>query len=231
MKRGIIFVKTMRDFRKFLSEHKHFYSLLLLVPILIWFKYLEKTLVPKYMIHVSLDDRVPFVKEFVIPYLIWFPYIVYGVIFTGTHSRRDFYKLLIFLAGGMSIAYIVYMIYPNAQNMRPVITKKDPFSLLVRMVYATDTPTNVCPSVHVINSIAVNAALQHSEDFAREKRNGRFASHILTILICLSTVFIKQHSVMDVGWGIVTGMVFYIPLYVLPAIRKHSWDRYIQIKE
>jgi hypothetical protein len=98
------------------------------------------------------------------------------------------------------------------------------------MVYATDTPTNVCPSVHVINSIAVNAALQHSEDFAREKRNGRLASHILTILICLSTVFIKQHSVMDVGWGIVTGMVFYIPLYVLPAIRKHSWDRYIQIK-
>ena len=223
-------MKTMRNFRKFLSEHKHLYSLLLLVPILIWFKYLERALVPEYFIHAVLDDRIPFVKEFVVPYLIWFPYIAYGVIFTGIYSRRDFYKLLVFLACGMSVAYTVYMIYPNAQNLRPVITKKDPFSLLVKMVYATDTPANVCPSVHVINSIAVNAALQHSEDFARKIKNGRIASHILTILICLSTVFIKQHSVLDVGWGIVTGMVLYIPLYALPAIKRRSWARSIRIK-
>ena len=205
----------LRSIRDFLSEHKHFYYLLLLIPILVWFKYLEATLVPKYMIHTALDDRIPFVKEFVLPYLLWFPYIAYGLIFTGIHEKRDFNRLLIFLAGGMSAAYIIYMIYPNAQNLRPVITENDPLSLLVRMIYATDTPTNVCPSVHVINSLAVNSALQHSDAFAAKKFS-KPASHVFTVLVCLSTVFIKQHSIADVIWGTVISVPFYILLYYLP---------------
>ena len=205
----------MKNIRSFLSVHKHFYLLLLLIPILIWFKCLEATLAPQYIIHTALDDRIPFVKEFVIPYLLWFPYIAYGLIYTGIHSRRDFIRLYVFLAGGMAAAYTVYMIFPNAQDLRPVIPQDDLFSRLVKLVYATDTPTNVCPSVHVINSLAVNAALQHSDTFAA-KKFGKAASFCLTILICLSTVMIKQHSVLDVFWGIVTAAFFYIPLYVLP---------------
>lgn len=205
----------MNSIRKFLSEHKHLYALILLIPILIWFEYLEVTLTPKYMIRSPLDAQIPFVKEFVVPYLLWFLYVAYGVIYTGFHSKKDFYRLLIFLEGGMSVAYIVYMFFPNALDLRPVITQNDPFSLLVRLVYATDTPTNVCPSVHVINSIAVNAALQHSSAFSSKKYR-KAASHILTVLICLSTMFIKQHSVVDVVCGIITASAFYIILYVLP---------------
>lgn len=205
----------MKHMRSFLSEHKHFYMLLLLIPILIWFKCLEVTLVPQYFIHTALDDRIPFVKEFVVPYLLWFPYIAYGLLYTGMHSRTDYYKLLIFLAGGMSVAYIIYMIFPNAQELRPVITQNDPFSMLVKLIYATDTPTNVCPSVHVINSIAVDCALQHSDTFAA-KKFGRTASRIFAIMVCLSTVFIKQHSILDVVWGLVTAAPFYILLYVVP---------------
>lgn len=189
--------------------------LLLLIPILIWFKCLEVILVPQYFIHTALDDRIPFVKELVVPYLLWFPYIAYGLLYTGIHSKTDFYKLFVFLAGGMSVAYIAYMLFPNAQDLRPVIAQNDPFSAMVKFIYATDTPTNVCPSVHVINSIAVNAALQHSEDFA-SKKNRKLTSHVLTILICLSTVFIKQHSIADMGWGIAVAAPFYILLYVVP---------------
>jgi len=205
----------VKQIRSFLSEHKHLYTLLLLIPILIWFKYLEAVLVPKHIIHTALDDQIPFVKEFVIPYLLWFPYIAYGLLYTGIHSRTDFYKLFFFLAGGMSVTYALYMLFPNAQDLRPVITQNDPFSILLKLIYATDTPTNVCPSVHVINSIAVNAALQHSKDFA-SKKYGKLMSHVLTILICFSTVLIKQHSIADVVWGIITAAPFYILLYAVP---------------
>ncbi len=211
----------MKKIRDFLSVHKHFYCLLLLTPILIWFKCLEAVLIPRYIMHTALDDRIPFVKEFVIPYLLWFPYIAFGLIYTGIHSQRDFFRLYIFLAGGMSVAYIVCMIYPNAQDLRPDISEDDLFSWLVKLIYDTDTPTNVCPSVHVINSIAVNTALQHSDAFA-SKKFGRAASFSLTILICLSTVMIKQHSVLDVFWAIITAAFFYILLYVLPDRRAHK---------
>ncbi|SHH87711.1 hypothetical protein SAMN02745823_01316 [Sporobacter termitidis DSM 10068] len=226
----------MKNLRRFLSEHKHFYLLILLLPVLIWFKYLEMTLIPKYIIHTTLDDHIPFVKEFVVPYLLWFPYIAYGVLYTGVHSREDFCKLIIFLGGGMSVAYLVCMIFPNAQDLRPSITQNDPFSVLVKLIYATDTPTNVCPSVHVINAIAVNAALQHSGAFAVKKYR-KPCSHTLTILICLSTVFIKQHSIVDVGWGIFAAALFYLWLYVFPNRKNKNGPLHnrkphsVQIKE
>ncbi len=202
----------------FIKEHKHFLWVLLLIPVLIWFKILEITLIPEYNIHSVLDDRIPFLKIFVVPYIVWFFYIAYGIIYTGLHDKKDFYKLLISLGTGMSIAYIIYMIFPNGLSLRPVITENDIFSNLVKFLYATDTPTNVCPSVHVINSMAVNTALVNSKDFSSKKYH-KAASTILNILICLSTVFIKQHSIIDVLSGLIVASVLYVCIYYIPSLR------------
>ena len=202
----------MDKIKNFLSAHSYFYLMLLFIPIQIWFQILEHNLVPQYITQTALDSRIPFIKEFVVPYLIWFIFVPYGVLFVGFYSRKDFLKLFTFLCGGMTAANILFMIFPNVQHLRPAIHSGDPFSLLVNMIYTLDTPTNVCPSVHVINSIAVNAALQHSETFSK-KRFGKAISGALTILICLSTVFIKQHSALDVAAGFAVSALFYIPLY------------------
>jgi len=174
-------------------------------------------IIPEYIIQITLDRYIPFTPIFVIPYLIWFLYIAFGCLYTGLKSKENFYKLLIFLCAGMSTAYILYMIFPNAQGFRPVVTNNDIFSILVRFIYATDTPTNVCPSVHVINGFAVDAALRHTKPFC-SKRIFRYLSFTLFILICISTVFIKQHSVFDVYCGLLVGGLFYIPLYKLEAV-------------
>lgn len=209
----------MRAIKEFLSQHKHFYSLLLLLPLLAWFKYLELTIKPRYIMHTKLDDMIPFLKIFAIPYVLWFAYVAYGLIYTGLHSRRDYYRLFTFLSCGMSISYILYMIFPNTQNLRPVIRQNDPLSLLVKFLYWSDTPTNVCPSIHMINTVAVDSALKNSSDFC-SKKYGRALSSILAILICLSTVFIKQHSVIDVACGFAIGIMLYIPIYGIPEIRE-----------
>jgi membrane-associated phospholipid phosphatase len=205
----------MKALKAYLSENKHFYWVLLLLPLLVWFKLLEYNLVPKYMVHSFIDDLIPFSKIFIIPYLLWFPYIAYGVLFTGRHNRSDFLKLLIFIGGGMSAAYVFYMIFPNEQALRPVISENDPLSLLVRFIYWTDTPTNVFPSIHVINAIAVDVALHHSEAFA-QKKGGRWLSSLMMVLICLSTMMVKQHSILDVAGGLVVAAFFFVPLYLLP---------------
>ncbi|MDK2868760.1 MAG: hypothetical protein PWP38_3075 [Clostridiales bacterium] len=208
----------MRSLKAYLSENKHFYWILLLLPLLVWFKLLEFNLVPKYMVHSFIDDLIPFSKVFIIPYILWFPYIAYGVLFTGRHNRSDYLKLLIFIGGGMSIAYIFYMFFPNAQELRPTITANDPLSLLVRFIYWSDTPTNVFPSIHVINAVAVDVALHHSEAFS-QKKGGKWLSSLIMILICLSTMFVKQHSVLDVAGGLVVSAFFIVPLYLIPKRR------------
>ncbi len=211
----------MKKIRNYLSCHQYFYLLLLFIPLQIWFEHSELTLSPVYFTQTKLDERIPFIQEFVVPYLLWFIFVPYGVIYVGMNSKKDFYKLFLFLFGGIAVSNLAFIIFPNAQGLRPTISSDDPFSTLVRLIYAVDTPTDVCPSLHVLISIAINAALQHSQTFS-ESRFRKAAAHTLTILICLSTVFIKQHAVLDVFCAMIVSTFFYIPLYILPARRLKS---------
>ncbi len=85
------------------------------------------------------------------------------------------------------------------------------FTDMVRWLYRTDTPTNVLPSIHVFNSLAVHMSLTNCEALRDHKGVG-MDHWFLTLLIIMSTMFLKQHSVIDVLWcyaGAVWISVFY----------------------
>ena len=67
--------------------------------------------------------------------------------------------MLIFLSLSMSISFIIFIIYPNAQFARPTVPGKDIFSWLVNFMYSHDGTNNVFPSVHVCNDIGVYVTL------------------------------------------------------------------------
>jgi membrane-associated phospholipid phosphatase len=117
----------------------------------------------------------------------------------------------------MSISFIVFIIYPNAQFPRPIVAGKDIFSFLVNVIYTHDGTNNVFPSIHVCNAIGVHLVLINSKDF-----KSRFVLKYLSLFgmlaICLSTVFIKQHSIIDVAGGIVLAFLIYLSIYILPKI-------------
>ena len=185
-----------------------------------WFYYIEKTITPNlpiiHIIHCSLDDLIPFCEYFIIPYISWFFYIVFGCLFVlYKGSNSEFFKLGLSLVIGMSLAMTICMIYPTGLNLRPVVfPRHNIFSQLVSMLYLTDTPTNVFPSVHVYNSLAIHISLSKLivlENYKWAKN----CSLVWCILICLSTVFIKQHSLLDVTAAIVMMTVLYTAIYVL----------------
>ena len=83
------------------------------------------------------------------------------------------------------------------------------------MVYAADTNTNVCPSIHVIGSFAVYFA---ARDIRRFRAKGwRLGFLTMAVLISLSTVFLKQHSVLDVLAGLAVCAAAYPLIYRVPA--------------
>ena len=99
---------------------------------------------------------------------------------------------------------------------------------MVQWLYTTDTSTNLFPSIHVYNSIAVNMAVWHSE-LLRNKRGIRIGSAVLMVSIILSTMFLKQHSVFDVVTGIALAVFMYTLVYSknparLPA-RQQKYER------
>lgn len=197
----------------FLKEYKHAWLLLYAFIYLPWFAYLERTVIKYHSVHIFLDDYIPFEEIFIIPYLMWFGYVAIGIAYFFFTNKKDYYKICSFLFIGMTISLIICTIWPNGQDLRPVVLERENvFTSLIQGLYKTDTNTNVFPSVHVYNSIGVHIAVMHSEAL-RNKKWIRRGSFVLMILICLSTVFLKQHSILDGIGAIALSMIMYKLVY------------------
>lgn len=213
------------EFRKKLKEYSHLRLVLIFIPLLMWFSHLESSVVPKYVMHARLDDHIPFIPVFIIPYLSWFAYISFGFLYSAVKSKKEFYRLCMFVFGGMAISYIIYMLFPNCQDLRPKSLGTDVFSKIIAFVYRMDNPANVSPSIHVMDSIALNTAITNCAEIYKNKRM-EYISVIWMILICLSTLFVKQHSILDVGGGIILSACLYVLIYVLPhKIHSHIKEK------
>ena len=180
---------------------------------MIWFMYIEKHTFAHYaVIHTTIDDYIPFREIFVIPYCVWFLYVIASVLFfMFSLDIEDYYKEFLFLATGMTIFLVISTVFPNVQHLRPSVMPRDNvFSSLVMMIYSHDTPTNLWPSIHVYNSLGVMIAVHHSKRF---NKGGKLLSDLIGISIIMSTLFIKQHSVYDVLTAFIMAIVCYILFY------------------
>ena len=156
---------------------------------------------------------IPFCEYFIVPYLLWFGYVAWAVGYFYFKNKDEYFKLCAMLFTGMTVFLVISTIYPNGHYLRPAYFEHNNiFIQMVKWLYATDTPTNLFPSVHVFNSIAVNIAVWHSDNFKKNKAV-RYGSAVLMVLIILSTMFLKQHSVFDVVTGMVLAVFMYSVVY------------------
>ena len=148
--------------------------------------------------HCALDDAIPFCEYFLIPYLFWFVYLIGTLAYTLFCDRDGFRRMMYFVIFTYSITILIYLLFPTCQHLRPSVFDRDNvFTRFVAYFYQFDTDTNVCPSLHVIGSFAACFALWNTERFSL--KGWRAVNVLCCVLICVSTVFMKQHSVLDVA--------------------------------
>ena len=160
--------------------------------------FLTEALIPAercHVIHCFLDDLIPFCEYFVIPYVFWYFLIVGSLLYFLLYNIESFKNLQKYFIVTQVVAVIVYIVYPSCQNLRPEVFINDNFfTKMVGFLYAADTNTGVCPSLHCAYSIGI-ASVWHKENGI--PRWFKTFIVFLAILICMSTAFIKQHSVVD----------------------------------
>ncbi|MBT9777528.1 phosphatase PAP2 family protein [Clostridium sp. MCC353] len=200
--------------KNLIRKYKHVWILSYAFLYLPWFLYLERTVTRNYYVmHVALDDWIPFSEYFIIPYLLWFLYVSGAILYFFFTNKQDYYRLCIFLFTGMTISLLICTVFENGTDLRPVVDPGKNFcSWLVSVLHSADTSTNVFPSIHAYNSIGVHIAVMHSEAL-KKYRIIRWGSFILMILICLSTVYLKQHSVVDVAGSLIMAYIIYPLVY------------------
>ena len=191
--------------RSWCSRHPVWFMALYALFYLSFFALLERTIqTPDLWVHCQLDDLIPFCKYAIIPYILWFPWIPFTLFFLLYKApREDFWRLCIPLFTGMTMALLFYVIVPNGLALRPhFVPGNDIFAQLVRMIYRSDTPMNVCPSIHVFNSVTLMLAYHRCRIFEQPRfRWMRPAADVLCISIVCSTMLLKQHSCIDAALG------------------------------
>lgn len=228
----------MTDFKNTIQniyqKYKHLLLLLYFPFYLVWFAYLEKTVTKHFhVIHMDIDDYIPFCEYFIVPYLLWFAYIAVVIVYMGLKDKKEFQNMCAFLFTGMTIFLIVSTIYPNGHMLRPTSFERDNiFTQLCAMLYQTDTATNLFPSIHVYNSIGVHLALIHSEK-TKNRKGICLASAVLMVSIILSTVFLKQHSMFDLITGLALAIIvnFFVYIRSWEKAKELANERKVRLKE
>ena len=87
--------KGEQHLKTLLYKYRHAWVLLYFPIYMMWFSYLERTVTQEYhAVHISLDDIIPFNEWFVIPYYIWFVYVVAVVAYFFLVDKKEYYRLL-----------------------------------------------------------------------------------------------------------------------------------------
>ena len=159
--------------------------------------------------YIPLDDHIPFLEGFVVPYLLWFPMILAMGAYLAWFDHEGFKRYMVFLGLTLYTTLIPYVLFPNRQDLRvPVFSRDNLFTRLVAIIYSQDTNTNVCPSIHVIGSAAVAFAAWRCPRL-RRRPVAVIAIWIFSAVVAVSTVFVKQHSALDIFVAIPLCVVAY----------------------
>lgn len=217
---------NMSSLKKLIKKYGHIWIMAYFAIYLPWFLYLEKHVTTRYhVMHSVVDDWIPFNEYFIIPYFLWFAYIAVVILWFFFTNKEDYYRVCILLFTGMTLSLLICTLFPNGTDFRPYVDpEKNLFAKAVSLLYATDTCTNVFPSIHVYNSVAVHIGIIRSEQF-KNNRIVRLISGVLMVSICMSTVFLKQHSIIDVAGALLLCGAVYPLVYAPGAQRSHENDQ------
>ncbi len=173
----------------------------LLVGWLVYFAlyFITENLIPLdhcHVIHGFLDDVIPFREGFVVFYVGWFVLVAGSLAYTFFYDVESFKRLQIFLMITQALAMLCYIVYPSVQDLRPAFfPRQNFFTWILGIIYAFDTPTGVCPSLHVAYSLGILSVALKDRDL-----NPWFkaALGVFVLMVCMAVCFVKQHSSIDV---------------------------------
>lgn len=179
--------------KRFIKDKKAIFLVIAYLLTIIGYEFVNELNIPSVSIATTLDNKIPLIKYFVIPYYMWYLLVIFSFIYIYAKNNEEFYKFTTCIILTMLSALAIFLLFQTSVS-RPIIVGDDIFSNMIRNIYANDRPVNCCPSLHVAISLVCSIWVCR----VSESRLIRSSVIITGYLIILSTLFIKQHVIMDV---------------------------------
>jgi membrane-associated phospholipid phosphatase len=202
--------------------------MLYLIGYMLVFRYLETAPRMGYVdVSSNLDSLIPFCEIFIVPYISWFLFQAIWVVLVFIIDRKTYDQLTTMLMVGMTVFLVVSILVPTRLSLRPYfIPRNNIFVKWCLLLWKVDTPTNVWPSIHVFNTTALMMTLFTSENAILKKKSVQIPVVFWCVMIILSTMFLKQHSIGDVLSALVLNGISYVVIYQAGvSLRFEEWDK------
>lgn len=187
--------------------------------------FLTENLIPAescHVMHCFLDDLIPFNEYFLVFYTGWYVLVFGSLLYYFLYDVKRFRELDLYIFVTQMVAMFFYIFFPSRQDLRPeTFPRENFFTWVMGLIYAFDTSTGVCPSLHVAYSLAIFNVMVKDEHLHKWFK---IALGIFAVMVCLSTAFVKQHSTVDIFAAIPVVLlgeaIIYGKSYWLPKLRK-----------
>jgi membrane-associated phospholipid phosphatase len=152
----------------------------------------------QHVLTTSLDDRLPVVPVFAVPYLLFLPAFWLTVLYSLI-TDRGFTQLALGIALAYFISDALYLVFHTYMPRPDHVSGA--FSGLVHFVYSHDHPYNDFPSEHASSSVLMAAF------YWRYWSRWRWPMLVFALLVITATVLIRQHSLAGAVSGTVLGLI------------------------
>ena len=160
----------------------------------------------------ALDAAIPFVPAMIVIYLLAFVHWFLGYLVLAHEPKRTCWRYALAFSAALLLGGVCFLVFPTVME-RPVPEGRDCFSRLVAWIYAIDTPDNLFPSFHCLQSWLFTRLLWHSP---RVCKPWKLASAVFTFAVFAAVLLVKQHVLVDIPAGIIAaelGLLLTRPLF------------------
>ena len=147
---------------------------------------------------IFLDHHIPFLPIFILIYFGSYVYWLSGVLLVGSHGKKPLYELLTTAYVCFGVCFLFFVLLPTT-IVRPEITESGVWNTLVRVLYRMDTPQNLFPSMHCLNSWLIFVAIRGKKEYAKWQQ---IFCCVFSFMVFASTVFLRQHFLVDIAGGV-----------------------------
>jgi membrane-associated phospholipid phosphatase len=186
---------------------------IILVAILLYFP-INRFMHDGVQLALPIDQNIPLYPPAIVPYLLGAALIVLFPIWAAIYIKpKEFEAYVVSILTATVISYLAYLIFPTFVS-RPEIVSNDVFSKIIAILYQADRAYNAAPSGHTFYTLISCLYL------SRWQPRYKLVWAVLAVLIILSTLFTRQHYVLD----LVCGLALAVLAYVAGRFAQKRWN-------